>query len=714
MSIKVNFTANDAGFTSTVKKVNDSMDSMDKNTKSVGGSVSASFASMAKAGAALAIGFGAIKAVANAVVGTLNTFKEALDLGGELSDLSARTGESAENLLVLQRAFDNSGAGAEKVGPAINKLQKFLSDLQMGSKKNIETMNLLGLTLLDIEGKTPIEQFQLLAERISEVASPTERAGAAMAIFGRTGGEMLPLLRNFSGEIDVAKQQLGSFGGVMDRSNGVFDTISDNLTVVSNKFLEFAAGLLEKMSPALNLITTALTRIDAAAIGMKVGDVLMGASNAAKGFADAVSLIGFGEFELAFKVAFKSFVLQAADSLNSVYANFKATFAGIIDFMTAAFGPGSGIWTILDSVFEILGNKISVTIGKSIRTLLDSLPFISEETKKTVDENIAAMERNVVESTNKIKNSVVQIPGDFKLAAEAFQQAFDEAIRKGEKLVDTTGMEVDLQKLKIEVMRAQLEAAKKNVSETEALNSLLLKQPPTLRETVKRLWEAAKTSGSMKEAMKGVGMATDEVNKDLMEIKNVGDLIEAQNAAAPMKKFSEQVKEARQDLESLKDFIGGDFSRLSIPDIAKKLGIDVARKTQKELFSEIQAALKKIKDSEVKIQIDKKSTKEQIEGIISLLALEFSKDKKVGLDGKQGAENVRRDVEGNLSRPVSVTLDAYGSVEKIRDSLKDAVDISLSSSKGTSILGEVKTLVKDIKDLVAKIEPKLPTAALGA
>ena len=318
MSLDVKFSATDAGFTSTVSKVKTSVKSMDDSVAKTASSVKTSFGSMVKAGAGLALGFGAIKAAMGAITGTLDTFKDALDLGGTMKDLSERTGETAGNLLLLRRAFDNSGVGADKVGTSVNKLQKFMDDAAQGSEKNITTLARLGLTMADMQGKTPTEQMALLAEKLNGVSDNGEKSALAMGIFGKAGGQLLPLLADFSGELKTAKDQLGNMPGVMDRNAGAFDNISDNINVAKGKFMEFAAGLLESLAPALELATTLITRFDAAGAGMKLGEIITGASNAMGGFTDALSAIKLGEFGLAFKIAFESIKLQAADSINSI------------------------------------------------------------------------------------------------------------------------------------------------------------------------------------------------------------------------------------------------------------------------------------------------------------------------------------------------------------------------------------------------------------
>jgi len=372
MSLDVKFSAKDINFTDTVSKIKKEIEEMDDDVKKTSNGVKSSFGDMVKAGAALALGFGAIKAAVSAISGTMDTFKAALDLGGTMKDLSARTGETAGNLMLLNRAFDNSGVGADKVGTSINKLQKFMDDAAQGSEKNNTVLTRLGLTMADMAGKTPTEQMAMLSEKLNGVTENGERSALAMSVFGKAGGVLLPLLADFSGEMKTAQDQLGSMPGVLDRSSGAFDNISDNINVAKGKFLEFAAGLLEKIAPALELATNLMTRFDAAGAGMKLGEILTGASKAMGGFTDALNAVKIGEFGLAFKIAFESIKLQAADSINSIAANVMAAVQASGAFLLAAFGPGSGIYTIISS-------QSLVTAGARWQTALgDDLAFGGE------------------------------------------------------------------------------------------------------------------------------------------------------------------------------------------------------------------------------------------------------------------------------------------------------------------------------------------------
>jgi hypothetical protein len=62
---------------------------------------------------------------------------------------------------------------------------------------------------------------------------------------------------------------------------------------------------------------------------------------------------------------------------------------------------------------------------------------------------------------------------------------------------------------------------------------------------------------------------------------------------------------------------------------------------------------------------------------------------------------------------IPTTLDADKSVEGIRDSVKDGIELDVAAKSGaTGLLEAIKTAVEAIKTAVEKIEPKLPTAAL--
>ncbi len=125
--------------------------------------------------AKFAAAFIAVRAVAGVVTAGFDRFKQALDVGGQLNDLSANTGIAVADLVVLQQEFANAGKSAEDIGPVFGKMAK---TLQGGSAD--DTIKKLGINLEELKKKTPAEQFRTLGAAINAVQDPSQKAAASM------------------------------------------------------------------------------------------------------------------------------------------------------------------------------------------------------------------------------------------------------------------------------------------------------------------------------------------------------------------------------------------------------------------------------------------------------------------------------------------------------------------------------------------------------
>ncbi len=128
--------------------------------------------------------------------GVAANFKAALDLGGKLSDLSATSGATAGEMLVLPQAMVNPGMGSEAVGGVVAKLQKALAGVNEDGPSTADVFTKLGLNSPALSNMSLPEQFAALAGAFQRIEDPARRAPLAMALFGRSGAELLPLLRD--------------------------------------------------------------------------------------------------------------------------------------------------------------------------------------------------------------------------------------------------------------------------------------------------------------------------------------------------------------------------------------------------------------------------------------------------------------------------------------------------------------------------------------
>jgi hypothetical protein len=236
--------------------------------------VASRIGTMAKGFAAAAIPIAGMIAAFVGVRSAAAAFRDAIEMGSRLNDLAAQTGETAGELAVLQRAFANAGMSGGEVGTMLNRLQRFMVEASEGGSKQSEAMEKLGLSYDELKEKSPSEQMQELAKRIAAIDDPAQRSALAMDIFGRGGGQLMPLLRAMGVELDNARSQLGSYPDAIDRANKALDTISDNFGAVAAKAREFVTGALVDIAPTIARASDALAQMDFAAMGMKLSAAL--------------------------------------------------------------------------------------------------------------------------------------------------------------------------------------------------------------------------------------------------------------------------------------------------------------------------------------------------------------------------------------------------------------------------------------------------------
>jgi predicted nucleic acid-binding Zn-ribbon protein len=262
-----------------IKNLGQQLDNAGDKAQSIGNIFDAEFAKIAGAftvGNLAAQGFQKVFDIAlNAARQVVQGFSDAIDLGGRLDDLSKRTGETAGKLLLLENAFVEAGLSADQVGAVINKLQNFMFDAANGGDRQRAAMAALGISMSELEAKTPTEQMGVFARAISGIQDPTARAAAASEFFGeKLGGKLLPLLTEFDPALQNARNTLGSLEEVMDENAATFAAAGDTIDRVKGKMMAFSAGLLSETIPAVRDLGEEMSKVDAAGLGETVGRIL--------------------------------------------------------------------------------------------------------------------------------------------------------------------------------------------------------------------------------------------------------------------------------------------------------------------------------------------------------------------------------------------------------------------------------------------------------
>lgn len=229
-------------------------------------------------GVALGAAFG-VRAFADGLKG-------AFDLGGAMQDLTDQTGIAVREAFILRSQFADAGLAAEDLGGVVNKMQKTL-----GSDEGRKAIANLGLSFENLKNETPDVQFTAIGKAIATISDPAQRAQAAMALFGKSGGKLLALFADpdFGKGSDALQNQ----ANILAKNSATFDQISDRLGRAGNILRGFFLGVADRVSATLLPLLDRLEQIDLTGIGQRFGDGMTLAVKAIQGgFSDPAALFG--------------------------------------------------------------------------------------------------------------------------------------------------------------------------------------------------------------------------------------------------------------------------------------------------------------------------------------------------------------------------------------------------------------------------------------
>lgn len=138
--------------------------------------------------------------------------KGAIDMADRIEEASQRTGMSIGNWQRLNYAASQTGMTMERVETSMRRIQDIVGgDV---TDKQQAAFTRLGLSIEDLKRLSPDELFDAVAMAMTRIPDPTERAAAAVEIFGKSGTGILPMAM----DLQKLKQQADQIGVVMSDS----------------------------------------------------------------------------------------------------------------------------------------------------------------------------------------------------------------------------------------------------------------------------------------------------------------------------------------------------------------------------------------------------------------------------------------------------------------------------------------------------------------
>jgi hypothetical protein len=346
-----------------------------------GASVSTGMAAAAAAVAVAAVAIGA------AMQSTINDMDK-------LSKTSQKLGVPVEQLSALAYAADLSDVSFEALSKSVGKLNKTM--VEAAAKPTSEAANAfraLGVSVTDSSGKlkSSDEVMAAVAEKFAGLKDGAGKTAAAMAIFGRTGADLIPLLNGGRDGLREMSDEATAFGAIVSTKaakeaesfndnitrlgyamKGVFvqsvSAVLPTLVEVSNQMVEAAknSGILEV---GINIVSTAMKGLVSA--GVIVGAVFKTLAEYISTVSAALSMVIKGEFTAAF---------------NAV----KGGVSGVAETATTAFGTIDRLWKGTQS-----GADAAAASTTKAATAQKDFNFAAMGGKNAVDQFIASQTKSL-------------------------------------------------------------------------------------------------------------------------------------------------------------------------------------------------------------------------------------------------------------------------------------------------------------------------------
>ena len=180
-------------------------------------------------------------------VGALIAYsKNVIGLGDSINDLSEATGFGITGIVGLQNALATSGGTADSAGNLLVKFSQTLDDVAQGSDKALKQFQRIGLSLNDIQGATPEQVFQKVAEQLAKMPASAEKTALQVELLGKAA-KGIAINEQFIENLRKSKERAEQFSSAIATAGKFTDA-------VSNSAQELGLRFLAVLEPALQLI----------------------------------------------------------------------------------------------------------------------------------------------------------------------------------------------------------------------------------------------------------------------------------------------------------------------------------------------------------------------------------------------------------------------------------------------------------------------------
>lgn len=222
--------------------------------------------------------------VAEGLEKAVDMFKEmaeqSIEYGAHLADMSQKYGVSAEALSQYGVAAKMSGTDLESVGNGLRHLDQAMVSSVNGNAEAKAAFAALGITVEDSHGhmKDATVVMDEVAEKFSETHDGAAKTAIAIALFGKTGADLIPMLDKGRDGMEEAKKMASDLGWTFtDETSSAARELEERMQLIGLATQGNARSFMTELMPAL----------------LDVSDAFMSSSHSGSMLEGIADLLGF-------------------------------------------------------------------------------------------------------------------------------------------------------------------------------------------------------------------------------------------------------------------------------------------------------------------------------------------------------------------------------------------------------------------------------------
>jgi hypothetical protein len=217
-------------------------------------------------------------AIAAGAAFAFNMARALADSADRLDELSQRIGVSVEDLTRLQWAAQMSGASAETLTMALQKLSLNMANSKDPANESAAAFKALGIDISDADGsmRSQLEVMNDVADAFAGFKDGANKTAIAVQLFGRSGAELIPMLNGGSQSIKALAAESDKLGNTLSTNTAkAAAEFNDHLDRMAARASSVAKAIATPLLANLNALFSALERgVDRANLGSLAGDVV--------------------------------------------------------------------------------------------------------------------------------------------------------------------------------------------------------------------------------------------------------------------------------------------------------------------------------------------------------------------------------------------------------------------------------------------------------